>query len=76
LREFLERHGLLYAIVATKSDKLGRGELARRVSALQKGLGARAQDVVAVSSETGAGTDSLWRLIRSAAVNHPNGRMA
>jgi len=76
LREFLEQNGLRYAIVATKSDKLGRGELARRVSALQKGLGARAQDVVAVSAETGAGTDPLWRLIRSAAVHHPNGRMA
>ena len=76
LREFLEQNGLRYALVATKADKLGRGELARRVSALQKGLGARAQDVVAVSSQTGAGTDALWRLIRTAAVNHPKGSMA
>jgi len=29
-----------------------------------------------VSSQTGAGTDALWRLIRTAAVNHPKGSMA
>jgi GTP-binding protein len=67
LREFLDQEGLPYVLVATKADKLGRGERARRIAALRKGLGARALAVAAVSAETGDGIDDLWRTLRRAA---------
>ena len=35
LRTFLDHYGLPYVMAATKADKLGRGELARRVQALR-----------------------------------------
>jgi GTP-binding protein len=72
LGRFLDHYGLPYALVATKADKLGRGELARKLKALQAGLGVTAKGVIAVSAETGLGTDDLWRLIRDAAGSHAN----
>lgn len=68
LAKFLEFYRLPYAIVATKADKVGRGEAARRASALRKGLGGGKHEVVAVSAQTGAGVDEVWRLIRNAAL--------
>jgi GTP-binding protein len=65
LREFLEQNGLRYALVATKADKLGRGEVNRRTAALARSVGAGAQGVVAVSAQTGAGVDELWRAIQA-----------
>jgi GTP-binding protein len=70
LGQFLDHHGLPYALVATKADKLGRGELNRRIQALEGGLGVTSRGVVAVSAETGAGIDVLWDLIREAAAHH------
>ena len=67
LGQFLDFYHLPHAIVATKADKLGRGEAARRVSALQRGLGASARQVVTASSTTGDGIDALWSLIWHAA---------
>ena len=67
LGRFLEQHQLPYAIVATKADKVGRGEAARRVSALQSRLGVTAREVVAVSAETGAGVDAVRALMTRAA---------
>jgi len=70
LGQFLDHHGLPYALVATKGDKLGRGELNRRIQALEGGLGVTSRGVVATSAETGAGIDALWDLIRAAAAHH------
>jgi GTP-binding protein len=67
LQAFLDREGLPYVVAATKADKLGRGELARRMAALRQGLGRTARDVVAVSAVTRMGMDALWRGIRAAA---------
>jgi GTP-binding protein len=67
LRGFLDQQGLPYLVAATKADKLGRGELARRVAGLRTGLGRAARDVVAVSAKTKMGIDTLWRGIRAAA---------
>ena len=70
LRGYLDHHGLPYVLVATKADKLGRGELGRRLSQLREGIGRAALDVAAVSSKTGAGVDGLWRTIRAAVNSH------
>jgi GTP-binding protein len=66
LREWLEDFGLPYVVAATKADKLGKVELARRMKALREGIGRAARDVIAVSAETRAGIDELWGAMRGA----------
>lgn len=67
LRDYLEALGVPFVLAATKADKLGRGELLRRLAALRAGLGPNAVDVIATSATTGAGVDALWGVIRAAA---------
>jgi GTP-binding protein len=67
LRAWLEDRRLPYVLAANKADKLGRGEQARRVSALRKWAGPCGRDVIAVSARDGMGIDSLWAVIRGAA---------
>ena len=67
LHAFLREQGLSYVVVATKSDKLGRGALGQRMRALEKGLFADAAGVLAVSAETKLGVPELWRVVREAA---------
>jgi GTP-binding protein len=71
LREFLERHGLPYVLVATKADKLGRGEQKRRLAALRAGFGQGAEAVTTVSALTRDGIDELWTTLRRAAAGSP-----
>jgi GTP-binding protein len=71
LRAYLDDVGVPYVVAATKADKLSRSETARRRVALEKGLGRRAREVVAVSAVTGAGIEELWRAIRAAASGVP-----
>ena len=66
LREYLDHHGLPYVVAATKADKLSKGEAIRRREALARGLGRRAQDVLAVSASIPTGIDDLWKRIRAA----------
>jgi GTP-binding protein len=67
LRAFLEHHGRPYVLVATKADKLGRGERQRRLLALRAGFGAGACAVTTVSAVTRDGIPDLWHTIRRAA---------
>jgi GTP-binding protein len=67
LRAWLHHHGLPHVVAANKVDALRRGEAARRVEALSRGVGRGARRVVAVSAERGAGLDDLWNEIRGAA---------
>ena len=39
LREWLDHFGFPYVVAATKADKLGAAELARRLKALREGIG-------------------------------------
>jgi GTP-binding protein len=48
------------AVVATKCDKLGRAELTRALGQIERECESA---VVAVSAETGAGMDDLWKRI-------------
>jgi GTP-binding protein len=66
LKRFLDEQGLRYAVAATKADKLGRGELARRRRDLAAELGAGALGLTTVSATTRDGIDELWRTIRAA----------
>jgi GTP-binding protein len=66
LREFLDHHGLRYVVAATKADKLGRGRLQASLAALRAAFAARADAVLPVSAESGAGLPELWRALRAA----------
>ena len=70
LREWLDHFRLPYVLVATKADKLGRGELNRNLKALRAGIGAAAKDVIATSAKDKAGIDALWRAMREAVAKH------
>lgn len=70
LRGYLDHQQIPYLLVATKADKLGRGELSRRLDQLRNGIGHAALEVAAVSSKTGAGVEGLWRTIRAAVNSH------
>ena len=73
LRAFLDHHALAYVVVATKADKLGRGEQGRRTRSLAEGIGRNARAVIAASAVTGAGVPELWRAIREAAAKSRKG---
>ena len=73
LRAYLDHHALTYVVVATKADKLGRGELGRRMRSLAEGIGRKARAVIAASAVTGAGVPELWRAIREAAAKSRKG---
>lgn len=70
MRAFLDDNQLPYVLAATKADKLGRGEVARRRRALEAGLGKNAKAVFAVSAETKAGMGELWKTVRATALAH------
>jgi GTP-binding protein len=62
LCEYLRAHRLPAILVATKSDKLGRGECKRREQALAQ---AAMTSVVVCSAQTGEGIRELWKQIET-----------
>jgi GTP-binding protein len=70
LLSWLEHRQMAYVLAATKADKLGSGERARRVSALRQWVGPHGRDVFAVSGRDGTGIEPLWAAIRGAAAEH------
>jgi GTP-binding protein len=73
LHDWLEHFAFPYVIAATKADKLGKSELARRVKALKEGIGRTAREVIAVSAEDRTGIEELWGAMRRAAATHQAG---
>jgi len=65
LIEWLRAHERDFAVVATKSDKLSGNEKTRNLLALKRGL--ELDEVLLVSSKTGAGINELWTRIGGAA---------
>lgn len=63
LNEWLVFHEKSHIIVATKSDKLGKQALQKRLAETKK-LFAKSK-ILPVSSSTGAGKDALWTEISS-----------
>jgi len=68
MRDWLEHEEVPYVVAATKADKLGRGEAERRRRAIENGFGRTARRVFAVSAETRAGIDELWKTLRAVAL--------
>jgi GTP-binding protein len=62
--EWLVHFNLPTVIVATKADKISRGQRQLHVSLVRKGLGLGPDGpVILFSSQTGEGKDELWRRI-------------
>jgi GTP-binding protein len=62
--EWLRYYQVPTVIVATKSDKLGRNQIAHSLSVIRKELQPEpGTPIVAFSSMTGAGREELWKLI-------------
>ena len=70
LSRYLDGLQRRYVVAATKTDKLGRGEVARRHAALCDGLGQNATEVLAVSATKRSGLNLLWNAIQGAAQAH------
>ena len=73
LLAFLSRLGIPAALVATKLDKLARGEQLRAVARLGE---AQATDVpvIGFSARSGEGRDRLWRMFGAWLAASPEGR--
>jgi len=64
--QWIRERGLRYLVVATKTDKISRGQIHSRVQEIKKVLGLTKEDmVIAYSSETKQGRDEIWAAIRS-----------
>lgn len=74
LADFLESHGLPHIIAATKADKIGRGEVGRRIRTLAGDVGRGARAVVPVSATTGEGLSDLWATIFDALIDAASSR--
>jgi GTP-binding protein len=64
LYEWCAYYRLPVVLAATKSDKIKKSQIQRQLSVLRKALGSP-DPPLAFSSETGAGRDALWGLIRA-----------
>ena len=64
--DWLKHYGHNIIIVATKSDKLKRSQLPKRVKMLSNAFGLEKEDILLpFSSETKSGKDELWEIIES-----------
>ncbi|HEY7819664.1 MAG TPA: ribosome biogenesis GTP-binding protein YihA/YsxC, partial [Vicinamibacteria bacterium] len=66
VRDLLERAGLPYVVVATKTDKISRGRLRSEMARLEKVYGASGTiPVIPFSAATSEGRKELWKTIVS-----------
>jgi GTP-binding protein len=69
--QWLVHKGLKVYVVATKADKIARGQWQRHMSAIRKSLGvANIADLYLFSAETGQGKEEIWGLLEDIANNH------
>jgi GTP-binding protein len=70
LNEWLKFNGRPFVTVATKADKLSKNQLQKQLSVIKKTLSGGT--ILAYSSETGYGKDTLWDHIGTAIKNFKN----
>lgn len=64
MADWLRHAGLPTVVVATKADKVSRGQWPKHVKAVREGLGLNEEvPVVVFSAETGEGKDKVWGLL-------------
>jgi GTP-binding protein len=65
---WLSHYEIPVCVVATKADKISRGQIQKHVRIIRETLGMPGHmPLVVFSSETGQGRDELWRIIAQAA---------
>lgn len=63
---WITERGQKHLVVATKTDKISRGQIHNRLQEIKKVLGMSKEDeVIAYSSETKQGKDEVWAVIRA-----------
>lgn len=62
MNAFLRATGLPFTVVATKADKISRGQRARHVHAICRALSVQPWEVIPFSSEDGTGRDDVLAL--------------
>ncbi len=65
VQSWLMENGLTTVYVATKADKISRGNRKKHVEMLAHALGLLPKDIVQYSAETREGRDRLWEAIRN-----------
>lgn len=66
LYEWLRHYDYSIIIVGTKSDKIKRSQVQRRLADIRKALGAQSDvKLIAFSSESKEGRDKLWEILES-----------
>ncbi len=64
--KWITGRGLRHLVIATKADKISRGQVHSRIQEIRKVLGLTQEDkVIAYSSETRQGKDDIWAAIRA-----------
>jgi len=64
--EWIKHYGHKIIIVATKSDKVKRSQVSKRLSVIINSLGLAEEDfIIPFSSENKSGKDELWKVIES-----------
>lgn len=65
---WLAHYGIPMCVVATKADKISRGQIPKHVKVIRESLGMPGHfPLVVFSSETGQGREELWSIIEQAA---------
>lgn len=63
--KYLYFYNIQFNILATKADKIPRGQIDRQITLIANTLGVGKDDVIAVSAENKRGLDSVWNLVES-----------
>ena len=66
MNAFLRGRGLPFLVIATKADKLSKSAQARQLAPIYRALQVQPWQVIAYSSETGAGRDQLLAALETA----------
>lgn len=63
--KYLYYYNIPFNVLATKTDKIPRGQIDKQVTLIANTLGIGKDNIIAVSAENKSGLDSVWGLIES-----------
>lgn len=63
LKQWLQARGIPLMAVATKVDKLSRGQRSAQIASIARAMGLTSQEILVFSSITGEGRRELWRAL-------------
>lgn len=69
--EWIRHYSLPFRVVATKADKVSRGQRMKHLRTIASALQILPQEILVFSASSGEGKDLLWRAILESIVKHP-----